>query len=134
MKQSQALAILSSGVPVFLTGAPGSGKTYVLNEFVDQARAQGLTVAMTASTGIAATHINGQTIHAWSGVGLDTVLTPDVLKRIKTRRRKAIKATDVLVIDEVSMIHAWLLDMVDEVCRAIKRSDQPFGGIQVVMS
>ncbi len=122
MKQSQALAILSSGVPVFLTGAPGSGKTYVLNEFVDQARAQGLTVAMTASTGIAATHINGQTIHAWSGVGLDTVLTPDVLKRIKTRRRKAIKATDVLVIDEVSMIHAWLLDMVDEVCRAIKRS------------
>lgn len=68
MKQSQALAILSSGVPVFLTGAPGSGKTYVLNEFVDQARAQGLTVAMTASTGIAATHINGQTIHAWSGV------------------------------------------------------------------
>lgn len=134
MKQSQALAILSSGVPVFLTGAPGSGKTHVLNEFVDQARARGLTVAMTASTGIAATHINGQTIHAWSGVGLDTVLTLDVLKRIKTRRRKAIKATDVLVIDEVSMIHAWLLDMVDEVCRAIKRSDQPFGGIQVVMS
>ena len=61
MRQAEALAILQSGASVFLTGAPGAGKTYVLNEFVRQARAEGAAVSVTASTGIAATHINGQT-------------------------------------------------------------------------
>ena len=59
MRQAEALAILQSGASVFLTGAPGAGKTYVLNEFVRQARAEGAAVSVTASTGIAATHING---------------------------------------------------------------------------
>ncbi len=121
-------------MPVFLTGAPGSGKTYVLNRFVEISRQAGKNVAMTASTGIASTHINGQTVHSWSGIGIDTVLTPEVLKRIRTRRRRAIKETDILVIDEVSMLHAWLLDMVDEVCRAVRRVNEPFGGIQVVLA
>lgn len=67
MRQSEALAILNAGANVFLTGAPGAGKTYVLNEFIRQARADGANVAVTASTGIAATHIDGQTIHSWSG-------------------------------------------------------------------
>lgn len=57
MRQSEALAILNAGANVFLTGAPGAGKTYVLNEFIRQARADGANVAVTASTGIAATHI-----------------------------------------------------------------------------
>ena len=121
-------------MPVFLTGAPGSGKTYVLNRFVEISRQAGKNVAMTASTGIASTHINGQTVHSWSGIGIDTVLTPEVLKRIRTRRRRAIRETDILVIDEVSMLHAWLLDMVDEVCRAVRRVNEPFGGIQVVLA
>ena len=60
MRQAEALAILQSGASVFLTGAPGAGKTYVLNEFVRQARAEGAAVSVTASTGIAATHINGR--------------------------------------------------------------------------
>lgn len=121
-------------MPVFLTGAPGSGKTYVLNRFVEISRQAGKNVAMTASTGIASTHINGQTVHSWSGIGIDTVLTPEVLKRIRTRRRRAIREADILVIDEVSMLHAWLLDMVDEVCRAVRRVNEPFGGIQVVLA
>ena len=52
MRQAEALAILQSGTSVFLTGAPGAGKTYVLNEFVRQARAEGAAVSVTASTGI----------------------------------------------------------------------------------
>ena len=59
MRQEEALAILGTGANVFLTGAPGAGKTYVLNEFIRQARADGASVSVTASTGIAATHING---------------------------------------------------------------------------
>ena len=119
---------------MFLTGAPGAGKTYVLNQFVKQARQRGASVAVTASTGIAATHLNGQTIHSWSGVGVAQVMTDTLLKQIKTRRGKRIRATDILVIDEISMMHAWLFDMVDQACRIVRRSPEPFGGLQVVMS
>ncbi|KAB7789900.1 DEAD/DEAH box helicase [Bifidobacterium leontopitheci] len=134
MRQSEALAILNAGANVFLTGAPGAGKTYALNEFIRQARADGADVAVTASTGIAATHVNGQTIHSWSGIGLADVLTTNLLKTIRTRRRRRIQATDVLIIDEVSMMHAWLFDMVDQVCRSVRRDPRPFGGLQVVLS
>ena len=134
MRQTDALRILNAGANVFLTGAPGAGKTYVLNQFVKQARQRGASVAVTASTGIAATHLNGQTIHSWSGVGVAQVMTDTLLKQIKTRRGKRIRATDILVIDEISMMHAWLFDMVDQACRAVRRSREPFGGLQVVMS
>ena len=108
MRQSEALAILGSGASVFLTGAPGSGKTYVLNEFIRQARADGASVAVTASTGIAATHINGTTIHSWSGIGLATALTDNLVKTVRTRRKRKLQEADILIIDEVSMLHAWL--------------------------
>ena len=134
MRQTDALRILNAGANVFLTGAPGAGKTYVLNQFVKQARQRGASVAVTASTGIAATHLNGQTIHSWSGVGVAQVMTDTLLKQIKTRRGKRIRATDILVIDEISMMHAWLFDMVDQACRAVRHSPEPFGGLQVVMS
>ncbi|MGO5148553.1 PIF1 family DEAD/DEAH box helicase [Bifidobacterium boum] len=134
MRQTDALRILNAGANVFLTGAPGAGKTYVLNQFVKQARQRGASVAVTASTGIAATHLNGQTIHSWSGVGVAQVMTDTLLKQIKTRRGKRIRATDILVIDEISMMHAWLFDMVDQACRVVRRSPEPFGGLQVVMS
>ena len=134
MRQTEALAILNAGANVFLTGAPGAGKTYVLNEFIRQARADGASVAVTASTGIASTHINGQTIHSWSGIGVATALSASLLKLIKSRRKRKIQATDILVIDEVSMLHAWLFDMVDQVCREVRRDPRPFGGIQVVLS
>lgn len=134
MRQSEALAILGSGASVFLTGAPGAGKTYVLNEFIRQARADGASVAVTASTGIAATHINGTTIHSWSGIGLATALTDNLVKTVRTRRKRKLQEADILIIDEVSMLHAWLFDMVDRICRIIRRDERPFGGLQVVLS
>ncbi|WP_300765841.1 PIF1 family DEAD/DEAH box helicase [uncultured Bifidobacterium sp.] len=134
MRQSEALRILHEGCSVFLTGAPGSGKTYVLNRFVAAARESGAHVAVTASTGIAATHINGRTIHSWSGVGVSTVLTDSLLRTIRSRRRRKIQEADVLVIDEVSMMQAWLFDMVDRVCRSLRNRPEPFGGLQVVLS
>ena len=134
MQQSEALSILKTGANVFLTGAPGAGKTYVLNEFIEWARARGASVAVTASKGIAATHVTGQTIHSWSGVGVAKILTDDLLKRIRSRRGRRIRSVDILVVDEVSMMQAWLFDMVDEVCRAVRHSPDPFGGLQVVLS
>ena len=134
MRQSEALGIMEAGANVFLTGAPGAGKTYTLNEFIHHARIHGTSVAVTASTGIAATHINGQTIHAWSGAGVATALTEQLIKFIRSRRRTKLNAADVLVIDEVSMMHAWLFDMVDQICRIVRRDSRPFGGLQVVCS
>lgn len=106
MRQEEALAILGTGANVFLTGAPGAGKTYVLNEFIRQARADGASVSVTASTGIAATHINGVTIHSWSGIGLANALSDKLVTTIRTRRKRKLQATDILIIDEVSMLHA----------------------------
>lgn len=133
MLQQEVLAILKSGVSTFITGAPGAGKTYVLNQFIDDARKFGMNIAVTATTGIAATHVDGQTIHSWSGIGVARFLTDDLLKTIRVRRGSKIKATDILVIDEISMMPAWFFDLLDQVCRRVRRDDRPFGGLQVVI-
>ena len=135
MRQAQALSVLLSGVNVFLTGAPGAGKTYVLNEFVRRARRQGKTVAVTASTGIAATHLNGTTIHSWSGLGIRDSLSTHDLEWLANndKLRKRYNATDTLVIDEVSMLHGVRLDMVNQAAKLLRQNEQPFGGMQVVL-
>lgn len=134
MKQQEALSILKSGSSAFVTGAPGSGKTYLINEFVAWARSKGLSVAVTASTGIAATHINGQTIHSWAGVGIAHAPTRRLLRNVVSRRGSRIRATDVLVIDEVSMLSASFIDLIDVVCRRVRKSKEPFGGLQVLLA
>ncbi|MEY3197884.1 MAG: ATP-dependent RecD-like helicase [Candidatus Parcubacteria bacterium] len=68
MLQPLSLALLKSGRNIFLTGQAGSGKTYVINQYVRRLWSCGIEVAITASTGIAATHIGGVTIHSWSGI------------------------------------------------------------------
>lgn len=135
MRQTQALSVLLSGVNVFLTGPPGAGKTYVLNEFVRRARARGKNVAVTASTGIAATHLNGTTIHSWSGLGIRDSLAPHDEEWLTNndRLRKRYNATDILVIDEVSMLHGTRLDMVNQACKLLRQNDEAFGGLQVVL-
>ncbi|MEK7574587.1 MAG: AAA family ATPase, partial [Patescibacteria group bacterium] len=82
MIQSLALSILKTGANVFLTGEPGSGKTYLVNQYVAYLRSVGIEPAITASTGIAATHIGGMTIHSWSGIGIKTKLDKHDLNKI----------------------------------------------------
>lgn len=134
MDQELALAILMSGRSALLTGAAGTGKTHLLNNFIVQARAAGKKVAVTATTGLAATHLGGNTIHSWSGIGAGDALANNFFERLSKTRREVVTKTDVLIIDEISMLHDFRLDMVDEVCRRVRENDQPFGGIQVVMS
>lgn len=124
-----------SGESVFLTGPPGAGKTFVLNEFVRRATKKSKTVAVTASTGIAATHIGGTTIHSWSGLGIRDELSQRDRSQLAGNAKlvKRYNAVDVLVIDEVSMLHGYRLDMVNEVCKLLRKSDQPFGGLQVIL-
>ncbi len=134
MTQDRALDILKTGANVFLTGEPGAGKTYVINKYIAWLEAAGLNVAVTASTGIAATHIGGMTIHSWSGVGIKDMLTPYDLEQISTREKivKRAKAAHVLVIDEISMLDGKVLDMVDQVLRTVRQSEESFGGLQIV--
>ncbi len=134
MTQAQALDILKTGGNVFLTGEPGTGKTYVLNQYIAWLEAAGLKVAVTASTGIAATHIGGMTIHSWSGIGARDHITPYDLDQITGREKtvKRVKQAQVLVIDEISMLGASTLDAVETVCRTIRESQEAFGGLQVI--
>ena len=68
MTQEEALDILKMGQNVFLTGPAGSGKTYLLNKYIQYLKKNEIPVAVTASTGIAATHMDGRTIHSWAGI------------------------------------------------------------------
>lgn len=135
MIQSDALAILQTGANVFLTGEPGSGKTHTVNAYVAWLRSHGIEPSITASTGIAATHVGGMTIHSWSGIGIANHMTPELLDAIVSKEHvvKRLQKAKVLIIDEVSMLSGHVLSMVDEVLREARHSDLPMGGIQLVL-
>jgi len=132
MNQEQAMQVLKSYPLVYLTGAPGSGKTFLLKDYIKFLKNHGVHVGVTASTGIAATHLNGKTIHSWSGIGVKDELGEEDIQRIlKKDYLEHLKDVQVLIIDEVSMLHARQLDMVDEVMKSFKGNHfEPFGGIQ----
>lgn len=133
MDRQLALEVLLSGESVILTGPAGSGKTHLLNEFIRTAKREGKHVSVTATTGLAATHLGGTTIHSWSGIGIHDILPEDFEDYMLKSRRDIIETTDVLVIDEISMLHDYRLDMIDEVTRKVREDERPFGGIQVVL-
>lgn len=136
MKQSTALNILKTGQNVFLTGQAGAGKTYILNQYIDYLRVRDISVAITASTGIAATHMNGMTIHAWSGMGIKDNFEASDFKRLKSRQAvyERIKDAKVLIVDEISMLHANQVDLLNTVLKTLREDSQAFGGVQVVFS
>ena len=135
MNQGLTLEIMLAGESLLLTGPAGSGKTFVLNQFIKLAKADGRHVSVTATTGLAATHLGGTTIHSWAGIGVSDYLPQGFADHVAKGRREIIEKTDVLIIDEISMLHDYRLDMVDEVCRLVrKKPDVPFGGIQIIMS
>ncbi|HTM63986.1 MAG TPA: AAA family ATPase [Gammaproteobacteria bacterium] len=135
MKQSQALNLMKLGKNIFLTGAAGAGKTYLLNSYIKYLKEHHVDIAVTASTGIAATHLQGTTIHSWSGIGVKDHLTKHDLEKLEknSRIRRNFKLTKVLIIDEVSMLHNYQLDMVNTLAQHISSINEPFGGIQVIL-
>lgn len=135
MTQGEALTILKTGANVFLTGEPGSGKTHTINAFVSWLRESGIEPSVTAATGIAATHVGGMTLHSWSGIGINESLSRTEVDHIASKEHiaKRIMKAKVLIIEEVSMLSAGTFEMVDQVCREVRRVDQPFGGLTVVL-
>ncbi|MEK7118417.1 MAG: helix-turn-helix domain-containing protein, partial [Patescibacteria group bacterium] len=133
--QDAALTIMKTGANVFLTGEPGSGKTHTVSAYVRYLREHDIAPSVTASTGIAATHIGGMTVHSWSGIGIKRFLSEQDLDEMNMREQlvKRIVNAKVLVIDEISMLDGKALVMVDNVCRSLRRNEESFGGLQVIL-
>ncbi len=136
MKQEDALRVLKMGHSAYVAGEPGAGKTHLLNSFTKWARKKGLGCAVTASTGIAATHLGGTTVHSFSGIGIKKQVGEKTLDKMEQDRNlwKRFYKTNILVVDEISMLSAEFLDMLDLVCRTMKRRNIPFGGLQIIFS
>ncbi len=123
MTQDEALQILKTGANVFLTGEPGSGKSYAAARYVSYLRRENIPVSITASTGIAAAQIGGTTIHAWSGIGTRSRISRSDLDSIAKNRRVTdrIKKARVLIVDEVSMLSGQTLTAVSQVCQFVRK-------------
>ncbi len=128
MNQDQAFTLLTMGKNILLTGAAGSGKTFLVNRFISYCREHSITLAVTASTGIAATHIGGMTIHSWSGMGIRDTLTDDEIEDLISREYlvKRFVKTAVLIIDEISMLGGNFIATLDRLLQSARVSSEPF--------
>ncbi len=135
MLQKEALEIMKMGYNVYLTGEAGTGKTYVLNSYIEFLKSKHIPIGITASTGIAATHLDGVTIDSWSGLGIRDNLTDTDIRELsgKFHLKKRLLNTKVLIIDEISMIHGVRFDAIDYLLRKIRGNNLAFGGLQVIL-
>ena len=130
-----------TSVSLFLTGKAGTGKTTFLRYIVERTSKRCVVLA---PTGVAAVNARGSTIHSFFSLPLCPYLPdvpelkteyqmPERLRKLKKEKVKIIRTLDLLIIDEVSMVRADLLDAVDATLRRYRRSSKPFGGVQLLM-
>lgn len=120
---------------IFLTGPPGCGKTWLTNRYIDYWKSKFMNIAITASTGIASKLLDGTTIHSWSGIGIinendDYNTIYDKIKN-NNKKIKEWKKTDILIIDEISLIDVKTLEILDIVGQKIRNNNYPFGGLKL---
>ena len=132
--QRAAYDAVATGTSIFLTGPGGTGKSFLLNLFLE---IPGRKVSLTALTGCAAIllHSQAKTVHSWAGIGLGTESVEVLVAGLK-KSRKAKKRwfeTDILVIDEISMMTPELFEKLDKIGRIVRQVDKPFGGMQIVL-
>ena len=136
-EQLRLIELVLSGVNVFYTGGAGTGKSTVLRALVKELQRQGRHVQVVTPTGISALNVGGSTYFTWAGWNPGVMKKP--IKEIGTlamskERRLRIQETDVLIIDEISMLESNQLRRLDRACRAARSCDAAFGGIQVVVT
>ncbi|KAK1261490.1 hypothetical protein QJS04_geneDACA008732 [Acorus gramineus] len=140
-QQSLVLDAVARGRSVFITGSAGTGKSLLLRHAIRVLRDihPRHSVFVTASTGIAATAIGGQTLHSFAGIGTQSADDANAVLRDVLRNRPAARrwaAANALVVDEVSMIDGRLFDTLETIARRVRhrKSDDVWGGIQIIAS
>lgn len=130
-----------TGVSVFLTGKAGTGKTTFLKETVRQTSKR---YAVVAPTGVAAINAGGVTIHSFFQLPLCPYLPdvkelvteyqmPERMRSLRKEKVKILRTLDLLIIDEISMVRADILDAIDDILKRCRHNDRPFGGVQLLM-
>ena len=125
---------------VFFTGSAGTGKSVLMREIIKVLRTrfhkEPDRVAVTASTGLAACNVGGVTLHSFSGIGLGKEPAEELVKKIKknAKAKNRWMRTQVLIIDEISMVDGDLFDKLERIARMIRSNGRPFGGIQLVVT
>jgi len=139
-EQKKAFKLIDEKKNIFITSrGAGCGKTYLLNHIVQKyssIHGPNKKIGITASTGVAAVLISGMTLHSWAGIGLGKPHIKSLVKNIKSNINiyNRWKTTDILIIDEISLISPKLFDKLEEISRIIRKNDEPFGGIQLIIS
>ncbi|MCS5479133.1 AAA family ATPase [Corynebacterium sp. YIM 101645] len=133
---AEALSQIRSGMNVLITGKAGTGKSTLLRTYLETADEVGTSTLVTAPTGVAALNIDGFTIHRT--FGFRPGMYPDDLGEggkwsPSNRVTEVLRKVEVLVVDEISMVRADLFDMMDKALRLIRRSEEPFGGVQLIL-
>lgn len=136
-EQESALNNFKAGKNIFLTGPAGTGKSVTLSKIREYCNLAKIELGITATTGTAAFLINGKTVHSYLGIGLATESAEYIYNHVKHKLShipKKLRKIKALIIDEISMLDANLLDKISEYLKLVCKNDKPFGGIQVVLT
>lgn len=131
-KQESVIQSILNGDTIFLTGSPGTGKSFVLQVIMPKLFHK--NVGITATTGCAAINVGGTTIHSFFKLKPDTNVSKHIAKLTSTKcdTYKKIRDLDLLIIDEVSMLDSILCNTISDILKACKNTNKVFGGIQMI--
>jgi len=134
--QDTALNILKTGNNVFITGSAGTGKTYLLNQYTFYLKSRKIIPTIVAPTGIAASHLQGQTIHSYFSLGIRSEIDDYYIESLLEKRylQTRFSKLKVLIVDEISMVSPEMFSAMDKILRAFKKNNIPFGGVQTILS
>lgn len=135
-EQRNAFEEILKGKNVFLTGCAGTGKTHLLKHIINYCKLKMISLAVTSLTGISAILLDGTTLHSWAGILLGDDTKENLLELVYCKREKTDnwRNTQILIIDEVSMLKAELLHKLDYIGKKIRKKNKPMGGIQLIFS